>query len=436
MSKRAIRWLYQELPELVTKNILTRDAADKLRQYYGEVKSVSKTWVTLAICGVAGALLIGLGIILIFAHNWEQLSRSTRAVLSFLPLAIGQALALWAIWKRPDSSIWKESTATFLSLMVGASIALISQTYNIQSDAGTFILTWMFLILPLVYFMQASIPAVIYLIGISSWAIAYWDRPAMAILFWPLAAAVIFHFVWSLRKDTYNIRSSILSLAMALCLCFGAGLTLEKDWPGLWIIIYSSIYAILYYLGRRKFSGVTRAWQRPLHILGTIGIVIFGFEFTFHPFWEYLFRESYVMNTPLSGWAALLGHFIAAVIIITAILFFYDTLKRKDLNVSLFTVFPLLAYLAFILNGKPVNLLLLIFNAYLLVLSVSRIMSGVRNRSMGSLNFGMLILAILIILRFFDSDISFVFKGLVFIIVGIGFLTSNVLLLRQRGGAK
>src|SRR3990172_1474913 len=84
MNKMGIKWLYQELPELITKGILTKEIADKMRQYYGEVKSISKTTVMLIILGTIGALLIGLGIILLLAHNWEQFSRFTRAVLSLV----------------------------------------------------------------------------------------------------------------------------------------------------------------------------------------------------------------------------------------------------------------------------------------------------------------------------------------------------------------
>jgi len=61
--------------------------------------------------------------------------------------------------------------------MVGAAIALVSQTYNISGDRADFILTWMLLIVPLVYLMAATIPAVIYVAGISTWSCYYWDVP-------------------------------------------------------------------------------------------------------------------------------------------------------------------------------------------------------------------------------------------------------------------
>jgi len=43
-----------------------------------------------------------------------------------------------------------------------------------------------------------------------------------------------------------------------------------------------------------------------------------------------------------------------------------------------------------------------------------------------------LLIAALAICRFFDSDLSFVTRGIGFIIVGLGFLVANVLLFKRR----
>lgn len=436
MSKKAIKWLYHELPELVAKGILTQEFAGKIRQYYTEEKSASRTPVILIICGVLGALLIGLGIILLFAHNWEQFSRFTRAVLSFVPLVIGQGLVLWTLCKRPHSSAFKEGTATFLSFMVGASISLISQTYNIPGDTETFILTWMFLIVPLVYLMQASIPAAIYLIGITGWSGSHWHSPLIAALFWPLVTIIIPHFIWALRQEIYTIRTTILSLIMIICVSFGAGFSLVKTWPSFWIIIFPSIYAIFYSIGWHKFSGLTTNWQWPLRIIGAIGLFVLAFPLTFRYIWEDLDKGFDGISRNIFDIDVLPNRFISIVIIATAILFFYDNVKRKNLTVSLFSALPLLAFIGYLFHGESIVLPLLIFNAYLFILSISHIALGVRNNSLPTINIGMLMLAILIIARFFDSDINFIIKGLVFIISGIGFLATNVLLMRRRGGGE
>lgn len=437
MNKTGIKWLYQELPELITRGILTPEAADKIRQYYGEVKSISKTTVMLIILGTIGALLIGLGIILLLAHNWEQLSRLTRAVLSLVLLAIGQALALWVLWKRPQSSAFKEGSATFLSLMVGASIALISQTYNIPQDAGTFILTWMLLIIPLAYLMQASIPAAIYLIGITVWSGAYWDNPVKAILFWPLAAITIPHFIWALRQEIYRLRTTILSLIMVICVSFAASFSLGKTWHGSWIIIFPSLYSIFYFLGRLEVNKITTNWQRPLRLIGVIGLFILAFLFTFRDSWQYLIdNRFYRMSRNIFDLSAIPDHIVTLSIIAISMLLFYDKVKRKNITISLPGAVPLLAIIAYLVRGQSTILPLMIFNIYLFILSISRIIAGVRSSNLAIINIGMLMLAILIIARFFDSDISFIIKGLVFIIIGIGFLVTNAVLARRMRGAK
>lgn len=436
MNKIGIKWLYQELPELIARGILTQETADKIRQHYGEVKSVSKTTVTLIILGTIGAFLIGLGIILLLAHNWEQFSRFTRAILSFVPLVIGQGLALWVLWKRPQSSAFKEGSATFLSLMVGASIALICQTYNIPGDAGTFILTWMFLIIPLAYLMQASLPAAIYLIGITAWSGTYWNNPIKAVLFWPLAAIVIPHFIWALRQEIYALRTTVLSLIMIICVSVATSFSLGKTWSGSWIIIFPSLYSIFYFLGWLEIDKITTNWQRPLRLIGAIGLFILAFQFTFRYVWQYLGGYSYRISRDISDISVIPDHIITLAIIATAILLFYDNIKRKNLTISLFGAVPLLAIIAYLIKEQSIVLPLMIFNLYLFILSISRIITGIRSNNLAVINTGMLMLAILIIARFFDSDISFIIKGLVFIIVGIGFLVANVLLVRRIGGAK
>lgn len=436
MNKAAIRWLYKELPDLVTKGVLTQENSDKLQGYYGEVKSISRATIMLIILGAIGALLIGMGIILLLGHNWEQLSRFTRAILSLAPLVAGQGLALWVLLKRPQSSWLKESVATFLSLMVGASIALISQTYNIPGDAGTFILTWMLLIAPIIYFMQASLSAAIYLIGITTWCGSNWNDPAKAILFWPMAAIIIPHFVWALRQEIYTLRTTLLSLTMVICASFAASFSLGKTWSGSWVIIFPSIYSICYLLGTMDVRTITTNWQRPLRLIGGIGLFVLAFQFTFKYAWQYFNGYSYGIARNITGLNSLPDNIISIAIIAAAMLLLYDNIKRKNWIASLFGVIPLLSIAAYLIKDQSIILPLMIFNIYLFVLSTSCIISGIRGNNLAVVNAGMLMLAILIIARFFDSDIDFIMKGLVFIAIGIGFLVTNITLARRLGGAK
>ena len=57
MNKKSLQWLYQELPDLVSKGILTQAAADSVRGHYGEGKTADKKWFVIILCSVLGALL-------------------------------------------------------------------------------------------------------------------------------------------------------------------------------------------------------------------------------------------------------------------------------------------------------------------------------------------------------------------------------------------
>ena len=71
---------------------------------------------------------------------------------------------------------------------------------------------------------------------------------------------------------------------------------------------------------------------------------------------------------------------------------------------------------------------------YLLALCIGIVWKGVKETRFGVLNMGMLMLAALILLRFFDSNYSFIVRGLVFILLGVSFLAVNVIMARRKGG--
>ncbi|MCC5908266.1 MAG: hypothetical protein JJU13_18770 [Balneolaceae bacterium] len=68
-----------------------------------------------------------------------------------------------------------------------------------------------------------------------------------------------------------------------------------------------------------------------------------------------------------------------------------------------------------------------------IVIGILTVLDGAKQNSLGLLNFGMMILAALIICRFFDIQFSFVTRGLLFVLAGTGFLAANYWMLKKRG---
>ena len=68
----------------------------------------------------------------------------------------------------------------------------------------------------------------------------------------------------------------------------------------------------------------------------------------------------------------------------------------------------------------------------MLVLGLVMLREGSRHSQLGMLNLGMLVIALLVICRSFDTDLTFVVKGILFVLVGIGFFAANWLMIKKR----
>jgi uncharacterized membrane protein len=189
--------ILKELPELIKAEIISQETAEKIRFYYKSKGNTSSNRL-FVLFAVLGAILIGLGIILILAHNWDIFPRAIKISLTFLPLFIGQLLCVYSLLKKDGDIAWKESSAAFLFLSVGASIALVSQIYQLPGNVGAFVFTWMLLCLPLMFIMKSSISSLLFLLGISYYAChqGYWGYPSEnSYMYWVLLfASLIYYF--------------------------------------------------------------------------------------------------------------------------------------------------------------------------------------------------------------------------------------------------
>lgn len=103
------------------------------------------------IVSVLGALLLGTGLILFFASNWESLGHFTKlfliTLLPIVPLAGGYYLSEI----RKDFPILGKSLIFLGVLLIGASLTLYGQLYNLDTNLKNLFLTWFLLSIPFTY---------------------------------------------------------------------------------------------------------------------------------------------------------------------------------------------------------------------------------------------------------------------------------------------
>ncbi len=227
-NRRAIRWLRSQLPELVASGVISSENARAIDGYYEhDQPRVNFAFVILAALGSA---LVAAGIILLIAHNWDDLSRATRTGVAFLPLLIAQALVVFTLMRRNESRPWREATAIFDVAAVATAISLISQTYQVQGTFSDFMRTWLLLSIVIVYLLRTSLGAIAYVIGCALWLFARWGTASSAgnpMLFWFLLTLVIPYVAIRFRSDCDSRETTTLVITVALAAMFGVGATAE-----------------------------------------------------------------------------------------------------------------------------------------------------------------------------------------------------------------
>lgn len=446
MGKANQNWLFGELPKLVERGLITGAAAEAIRDYYrtGETKDYNQKLLTAF--AVIGASLIGIGILFLFAFNWSNLSRAAKTGISLFPLLTAQGFCLFSLLKKNGSAPWKESSATFLFIAFGACIALISQTYHISGDFPKFLLTWMVLSLPVIYLMDVNLPSLLYLIGITWWSGYVQIDGGEASLFWLLLALILPRLLRKYAENRYSADSAYMSWILALCVTVATGITLEKILPGLWIVIYSGLFSVLYLLGKLYFDDSPALAQKPFHLIGTGGIVFLGFLFTYSWPWEDI-----GWNNARGLYGVFDGASVADYLVLTVLTGSFVVLAARSLWIQrkanvLYGSFFILSILSFILvslwNGDDIVPLVTVhglYNAYLLMLGIAGIVEGSRRRKLSLLNGGALIIAVLISLRFiFVEDFfeNLVVRGVIFILLGTAFFAGNFLFSKAFGKAR
>jgi hypothetical protein len=214
---------------------------------------------------------------------------------------------------------------------------------------------------------------------------------------------------------------------------------LEKMLPGAWIIVYSALFAAFFLAGSYWFSDITAPSRRPLYTVGALAIPALSFLLTFEWPWDDIGWHYYRYGGRFHEWAEPVDYATMAVLLIAWVLLIVQTVRRGEKSRIVFGALPAVAVVGYAVTGFTGNEMpaMLLFNAYTVLLGLDAIFTGLRKLQVGTVNFGMLILTLIITARFFDTEMSFLARGLVFIVIGLGFLGANVFMSRRmKGGAK
>ena len=266
--------LLNELPELLEHGIISEGVASNIRQYY-KTKNDNQPNRLFTVFGVLGSALVGLGIILIIAHNWDDFSKQLKTFFAFLPLVLAQLVAGYSILKK-KSQAWKESSGTFLFFTIGACIAMVSQIYNIPGNLSSYLLTWTVLGLPLIYVLNSKAVAMLSIIFATyyAWVFGYdfGSGNKSPWLFLLLLLATVPFYIRLLQKESSENMTAVFNWVYALSLTITLGAFISDNWP-LGFLMYAMLFGTFYNLGKIKIFNNQQLRRNSYTIFGSLGML-------------------------------------------------------------------------------------------------------------------------------------------------------------------
>lgn len=413
------------LSELIDEGIIGDDTAARIREYLSAKRESGKR--TVLVFAVLGTLLVGTGIVLVIAHNWDALSKTVRLSLALLPMAIGHVLAFYTITKRADRPVWPESTATFLFLSLAACLALIGQTYHLQSDVADFLWLWFALGIPVVYILNSTMVSLL-CTAVITWygaKISYFNYPeAVAWWYWVGLASILPHVYFHLKKKSIIYRVwHLWFIAISITIALGMFAQFTHLYT---ILVYINVFAFFLLIAQHDYFRTTRVFSNGLLVSGSLGMICLFLYLSFDYFWKELNdqdTEMFALLTSPVYWLSFLLALAAAGLLLRS-------KKLSQINAKSWGF--LVAFLLTCLGFAAPGMAQIILNLCILWFGVATIRSASAENSLGRLNYGLLIISALVLCRFFDSNISFVWRGVMFILIGVAFFLGNFLAVKRK----
>ncbi|MCC6753959.1 MAG: DUF2157 domain-containing protein [Saprospiraceae bacterium] len=420
--------LLKDLGDLVQAGVIPAETADAIRAYYDDRRRQSPNRVIL-LFSIIGSLLMGLGVLFILAHNWDQFSRPTKSILAFVPLLLCQVLCAYTLLRKSGHSAWRESASSLLVFAVGGCMSLIAQIFHLSGSFSDFLLTWCLLSLPLVYIMRSSVTSLLVLAGASLYALQSLEAPEnrgnwMGYLL--LLAGLAPHYWGLLRSNTDQPLVSQHHWGVAISLILFL-VSLGHHHDAFLSPAFFSLFACYSLLGDlqpfKKHSYFARAYP----VLGYAGTAFLLFELSFEGFWDKLPEKNLWQSDALlspESIAAFVALALAGWLLYKRLL--VDPPRKLHPLKYLFVPFIWCFFLGTFFNISSTAVSILMIG-----LGIYEIASGLRNNKLAGVNGGLVLLAFAIGARLLDYDLSFIAKGVLFVLLGIGFFIVNYRILKN-----
>ena len=226
-------WLRLEIGAWRDEGIVTEETAETLLRRYQPAERRFSWGVMIA--GGFGALMIGLGVIALFAANWDCFGRPARAAISLAPVVLCGLAALVASAKGWKSMALWEPLGILWCIATGAGTCLVAQTYQVGGSVPGLVLFVAMLMLPVVWISRSVMAMALWPVMAIAWAIAKCELERRSLLLGfegiGLMALSLPAYVAFLRREPGKAALVTGQLVTGLVYTLGAAIMLNVVWP-------------------------------------------------------------------------------------------------------------------------------------------------------------------------------------------------------------
>ncbi len=428
--------LRRELPQLIASGVLDETAAERLRIHYAAALAGSGSIrARIAVfLGILSGLLGGGGLVMIVAHNWDDLPPEMRLGFAFAPMVIFCAFGFWVLLKDKGAA-FRECAAILSASSFASALAIVSQLYHSTGSTGEFLTAVMIPAAALIYLFRSNALMLIYALALP--AVAYdWEAPSQTYVVAALAALVLPYILKRLFRAPAAGSSQLLRIVL-LILMITLTQSAARDCG---LAMGSFVWCVLslgFYLA--GLLNRTLARFNVFLYAGGAGLLIFLVGASFSGYWDLASGRSFDKVDTLDEYVAVgtaLGFYLWYWI--------FALIRRRSMPYLVLLLVPALPLLAPIFAAFEVTPAWGA-NLYMAVCGILLFIYGWKERTLGLLNLGMAVLSLLIFLRFCNARTDFLSYGLLFVgsgmVIGLGNFVACMIFRKKgspecsRGGA-
>lgn len=386
ISKTWIKKLFKEISLWTQEGIIRPEQADRIKQKYSEALAYNRLVSTIFILG---SVLIGLGIILFVASNWQYIGRPFKIGLIFCCILAFNMTGYYFRFEKGKFPKLGEALLFIGAISFGAGIWLIAQIFNIQYNYANGLLYWMIGILPAVFLLRSQSILILSSLLLPIWlGVAIADDYHKIVYSFFILQAVILYFTYR-EKQKAALIISIIATGIWLTHYFYLRLEGTGQLAVNIHLLYTNLFIaygfILYYLGMWHYRNNNFASFSIIYkLFGIVFIFINNYSLTFvqhyKEFYDMVGQQAKSVYMPADALTVYLFYLLAGMLFLNfifklkseenlkeaqavlAFLFiqviamhlwpFSDKIISASYNIVLFTEIVTFLYLSYLLNEE------------------------------------------------------------------------------------